>query len=142
MSIIYKLCIVFWCKNKIFSILFCLSKKVNKKGPPVECFSPLSENNENLSKVVPTQHSRSGNPACSGAFADFQMFSDSRHRRLARQELPAKSRLTYPSKTELFRRNKVRWQENMSVSGSGLCEGSIYIFLNFLVLFVSRQKGQ
>jgi len=141
-SIIYKLCIVFWCKNKIFSILFCLSKKVNKKGPPVECFSPLSENNENLSKVVPTQHSRSGNPACSGAFADFQMFSDSRHRRLARQELPAKSRLTYPSKTELFRRNKVRWQENMSVSGSGLCEGSIYIFLNFLVLFVSRQKGQ
>jgi len=47
-----------------------------------------------------------------------------------------------PKKTELFRRNKVRLQENMSVSGSGLCEGSIYIFLNFLVLFVSRQKGQ
>jgi len=47
-----------------------------------------------------------------------------------------------PRKTELFRRNKVRRQENMSVSVSGLCEGSIYIFLNFLVLFVSRQKGQ
>ena len=54
----------------------------------------------------------------------------------------AKYRQTYPEKTELFRRNKVRRQENMSVSGSGLCEGSIYIFLNFLVLFVSRQKGQ
>jgi len=61
-----------------------------RKGPPGECFSPLSENIENLCKVVLTQHSWSGNPACSGAFADFQMFSDSRHRRLARQELPAR----------------------------------------------------
>jgi len=68
-----------------------------RKGPPGECFSPPSENIENLSKVVPTQHSWSGNPACGGAFADFQMFSDSRHRWLARltigqarQELPAR----------------------------------------------------
>jgi len=67
-----------------------VSKKVIKKGHPGECFSPLSENIENLCKVVPTQHSWSGNPACGGAFADFQMFSDSRHRRLARQEMPTR----------------------------------------------------
>ncbi|HOY31818.1 MAG TPA: hypothetical protein PKW80_08080 [Bacteroidales bacterium] len=127
-----------------------MSKKVNKKGPPVECFSPLSENNENLSKVVPTQHSRSGNPACSGAFADFQMFSDSRHRRLARQELPArqisanlsrKSRIVSQKQSALARKY-VGVREWLVRSLPGGRQGSIYIFLNFLVLFVSRQKGQ
>ncbi|HOY32145.1 MAG TPA: hypothetical protein PKW80_09725 [Bacteroidales bacterium] len=78
-----------------------MSKKVSKpacvtntsagrKGHPGECFSPLSENIENLCKLVTTSYAASGNPACGGAFADFQMFSDSRHRRLARQELPAR----------------------------------------------------
>ncbi|HOY32703.1 MAG TPA: hypothetical protein PKW80_12565, partial [Bacteroidales bacterium] len=64
----------------------------------------------------------------------------------------AKYRLTCPEKAELFRRNKVRWQENMSVSGSGLCGACLaadrvrYIFscppAGGLVLFVSRQKVQ
>jgi len=35
-------------------LLFCLSKKVNKKGHPGVCFSPPSENIENLIKVFLT----------------------------------------------------------------------------------------
>ena len=38
----------------------------------------------------PDSEKESGNPARSGVFADFQMFSDSRHCRPARQELPAR----------------------------------------------------
>jgi len=29
-------------------------KRTKEKDSPAECFNPLSENNENLSKVVPT----------------------------------------------------------------------------------------
>jgi hypothetical protein len=36
------------------------------------------------------------------------------------------------TKTELIRRIKVCGPENMLVSGSGLCEGSVYIFCPFL----------
>ncbi|HOY32144.1 MAG TPA: hypothetical protein PKW80_09720 [Bacteroidales bacterium] len=127
-----------------------MSKKVSKKRPPGECFSPPSENIENLSKVVPTQHSWSGNPACGGAFADFQMFSDSRHRRLARQELPArqisanlsrKSRIVSQKQSALARKY-VGVREWLVRSLPGGRQGSIYIFLNFLVLFVSSQKVQ
>ena len=87
-------------------------------------------------------------------FVDFQMFSDSRHRWPARQELPARqiSADLSRKKTELFRRNKVRRQENMSVSGSGLCEACLasdrarYIFscppAGGLVLFgLSRTRS-
>ncbi|HNW91094.1 MAG TPA: hypothetical protein PKN48_15650 [Bacteroidales bacterium] len=67
----------------------------------------------------------------------------------------AKYRLTNPEKTELFRRNKVRWQENMRCAElvEARCQGvacakpawrqgSTYIFLNFFVLFVLKQKVQ
>jgi len=127
-----------------------LSKKVIKKGPPGECFLPLSENIENLCKVVPTSYAASGNPACGGAFADFQMFFDSRHRWPARQELPArKYRQAYPEKAELFRRNPPAG----GFAGKKICrcQGVAcakvrYIFscppAGGLVLFVSRQKVQ
>jgi len=85
-----------------------VSKKVSKKGPPGECFSPLSENIENLCKVVLTSYAASGKPRCGGAFADFQMFSDSRHRRLARQEMPARqiSAKLSRKKPDCFAENK------------------------------------
>jgi len=125
-----------------------LSKKVSKKRPPGECFSPPSENIENLSKVVPTQHSWSGNTY--GDFADFQMFSDSRHRWLARQELPARQILANLSrknrivsqKQSALARKYVGVREWLVRSLPGGRQGSIYIFLNFLVLFVSSQKVQ
>jgi len=129
-----------------------------RKGPPGECFIPLSENIENLCKVVLTQHSWSGNPASGGAFADFQMFSDSRHRRPARQELPARQIPASLSrkKPNCFAETKCGGKKICGVlslpkhgvrewrvrSLPGGRQGSIYIFLNFLVLFVSRQKVQ
>ncbi|HNW69198.1 MAG TPA: hypothetical protein PKI01_02250 [Bacteroidales bacterium] len=52
------------------------AKKYAKKDSPAECFPPLSENIENLDKVIPTPLSGSGD--ADGAFADFLMFSNSR----------------------------------------------------------------
>jgi len=59
---------------------FWLSKRNETKNPPRRrqprrCFSALSENIENLNKVVPSAN-RTGNAV--SAFVDFLMFSDSR----------------------------------------------------------------
>ena len=45
------------------------------------------------------------------------------------------------SKLICFEETKVRRPENMSVSGSGLWEGSVYIFCPFLVTFLDKQKS-
>jgi len=76
--------------KKVIKPACVTNTSAGRKGHPGERFNPLSENIENLCKVVPTSYAASENPACGGAFADFQMFSDSRHCRPARQELPAR----------------------------------------------------
>jgi hypothetical protein len=45
------------------------------------------------------------------------------------------------SKLICFEETKECRQENMSVSGSGKCEGSVYIFGPFLVTFLDKQKS-
>jgi len=62
-------------------ISFAYPKETNqRKGQPRQCFSPLSENIENLFKVIPS--GRLTEDAV-GAFEDFQIFSDSRQCRPA-----------------------------------------------------------
>jgi len=50
-------------------------KRTKEKDSPAECFTPLSENNENLSKVVPSASWLTADAV--GAFEDFLSFSDS-----------------------------------------------------------------
>jgi len=90
-----------------------VSKKVSKKGPPGECFIPLSENIENLCKVVLTSYAASGNPAVAGPLQIFKCFlihaTAGPH---ARKCPRAYYRLSYPEKSRIVSQKFITMTNN------------------------------